>query len=85
MENKLSLNQFIDEFYTNQGRDFYSLYDLSEIGFAISDCSYNTMEDLHESYDLFINNRNKWLDEYAWCDGKNKKAEQIHWLKPYIQ
>ena len=85
MEEDLSLNQFADTFYTRRGSDFYSLYDLSEIGFAISDCSYKTMECIHESYDLFINDRNKWLDEYAWSDDTFQKASQIHWLKPHIK
>ena len=81
----MGLTEFVNKFYRKIGNSYYSLYDLSEIGFAVSDAGYLKPEELHDSYDMFVNDRKNWLDEYAWSDDGWQKADKIPWLKPFIE
>jgi hypothetical protein len=81
----MGLTEFVNTFYRKIGNSYFSLYDLSEIGFAVSDAGFLEPEELHDSYDLFINDRKTWLDKYAWSDDVWQKANRIGWLKPFIE
>jgi hypothetical protein len=81
----MEFSGFIDMFYIKRGNSYFSKYDLVEIGFAINDAKYLSSEELHDSYNLFLSNRNEWLDKYAWDDDDVfLQAKMISWLKPFI-
>ena len=82
---EITLAQFIDTFFVNHGYNFYSRYDVSEIGFALSDAGYYDENELKMSYNLFKSDRSKWLKEYAWSDDRWQQADMIDWLKPFIK
>lgn len=80
----MTLNQFIDIFYRKVANTFYSRYSVEVIGFALSDASWYTIDEIEESFNLFNNDRKTWLDEYAWSEDAWEKADNIDWLKSYI-
>jgi len=81
----MGLTEFVSTFYKKIGDSYFSLYDLSEIGFSLSDAGYLKPAELQESYDLFINDRSAWLAEYAWSDDELQKAKRVPWLKPFTK
>lgn len=80
----MNLTEFVSTFYREIGNSYFSRYDLSEIGFAVTDAGYLEPEELHDSFELFNSDRAAWMSEYAWSEDVCYKADRISWLRPFI-
>lgn len=78
------MEDFIKTFYRKIGNTYFSTYDLTVIGFALSDARAQDEDQIKKSYELFTNDRKSWIKEYAWSDIEYEKPQHISWIRPFM-
>lgn len=63
MIKKLSYNAWVSKYFEKLTHDTWtSVYEKVEVGFAPSDLSHYSVDDLKEEYDLYLNDKNDFLE-----------------------
>lgn len=62
----MTLKKFIEEYFIELHGNFYSRYDIAEVGFAFQDASVYTEEEVEEEYQKYQADEEKWLADYRW-------------------
>lgn len=62
----MNLDEFINEYFIEMSKNYYSKYDIAEKGFAYQDASYYSLKEVKNEYDKFLKNKEEWLKEYQW-------------------
>jgi len=62
----MTKQQFIDEYYIEIHKKYYSYYDIVEKGFAYQDASCYTLIEVTNEYNKFLKNKKEWLKNYKW-------------------